>query len=90
MNERDYFIIENILLITGLLSFILGLYLLQIYDLHQSILNRLILAVFSSIILLFSVSFRFKRWNYEKEMKEELKKYMDEFKNGENKSSSDS
>lgn len=74
MNERDYIVIENILLFSGILFFIIGLFILQTFRINYSFNTMFLLTIFC-VFYFFSVYFRFKRYKYNKDMNELLKKY---------------
>ena len=77
MNERDYMIIEYILLSVAIIGFIIGIYILQIFN-ADTFFNKLYLITISTILLLSSFYFRYKKNRYIEEMIDEIKKCLDE------------
>jgi len=80
MNERDYYIIENLFLMLSILFFIFGVYLLQAFRL-ENLFNTIFLFIVFILLFCVSVFYRYKRQKHNDEVLNEIKKYMDEIRN---------
>ena len=80
MNERDYYIIENLFLTLSVLGFILSVYVLQVFRI-ENFFNTIFLSIIFILLFCVSVFYRYKRQKHNDEVLDEIKKYMDEIRN---------
>ena len=80
MNEHDYYIFGQISLLIGAVSLIIGGFLLSIYN-SLTYVNAFFLFFIFCIFFSIGYYYHYKKNKYDIEMKEELKKYLDEVNN---------
>jgi len=83
MNEREYLFFEYIFILIAVLYPLLGIFLLQIFKVTVLYSYVLLLLIFI-IFFILSIYCNYKKQKFVSEMMEELKKCLNEARNGKN------
>jgi hypothetical protein len=78
MNLREYLIIEYFFLLLGIFSYIIGTYLLKLFNM-ESVFNIIFLSFIFCIFLVNGVYFHFKIIGFINDMEVEIKKRLKDF-----------
>ena len=79
MNERDYYLLEYLYLFTGILLFILGSFLLNVFN-KGDFITILFLGLIFFIFFFNAVYYNYKRKKYSNMMMKEIKRLLEEIR----------